>query len=1066
MGGMVAVSGFATANAQTAKTVPYESQIAISSSDFDAGWTIIDNNGDMDGTYNVWGPYSDSNSSNPNLFKCAARYYNSSSRTSFANADDYLVSPAIHLEQGKAYRILYNFRAESTSYPKSMKVLAATTNSAEAFQSTSPLKTYEDYKVANYVQETAVFEPTTSGDYYFAFYTDSSNNGWYIFVSTFGVFEDKFAPAAVTNFTAERDAQRELKVNLSWTLPTKSAFGDDFTEGQTVDKVNIYRDGEARPIATLTGAATSFEDNVDTGLEAGIHTYEVEVEVAGALSSKASATTKYVGPVTPEAVPYTWNITDQDAFEDWTSIVGADAVNQSKWAYYSYGPYARFSNTAGQKEENYLLAPPFKITEPGYYLVTVNAMISNISYNADNTLKVCYGTELNAASMKVICDKINFTSSSKTPYSYVVNIPQAGDYYFGVEAASENPKATTFGVYSIGLEATEKTPAAVTNLKATPGEDNALEVTLTWTCPTESSNGESLENSEYQIQVYKGEDLLATLPGGTSSYKDKSITEPGSYTYSVKTIGNNDVTVGAVTVKSSWVGSHLVALPYVTKFSTTDDTVAIWDIVDANADGKTWGYYSNSYRCAQSDIAGEEEGTCQYNDFFLTPHFEMNPGYYALKFQFLGGTAAKPVSMTVGAVEAGSFLAERPVLLQEETYEATTTSSYYAPEITYLFKVETAGTYQFVFAMTGDKYTYSGSDLYSAPGIANVSVASFPVLPGVATDFTAVPAANESLEVTLTWTNPIDTNVEGVELSSIEKAVIIRDGEEIAEVTTDLVPGQESSFVDSEEYDLTSGPHTYSVEIYNADGKSASNGPIAKVDWVGGGLTAPIEHAWAEFEAYWNFIDADQNQVSSYDGWSIAGSTAMKVDETNTNDSFDDWAVTPNINIEKGNIYSITFETYIGASYKQYAPYTLDVYVLNGGSAIDQAIKIGEITTSNENSTANSPETHTLYIKGSDDVSFTSDEAVALVGDDFPEEYTEVPAQTLNIALHAHTKGGVFVKTFSMNLEVTTVIESFENENNSDADAEYYTLQGIKVKNPGKGIFIKVQGDKVTKVAK
>ena len=47
---------------------------------------------------------------------------------------------------------------------------------------------------------------------------------------------------------------------------------------------------------------------------------------------------------------------------------------------------------------------------------------------------------------------------------------------------------------------------------------------------------------------------------------------------------------------------------------------------------------------------------------------------------------------------------------------------------------------------------------------------------------------------------------------------------------------------------------------------------------------------------------------------------------------------------------------------------------------------------------------------------------------------------------------------------VATGIESIEADEN--APAVYYNLQGIKVANPSEGIFIKVQGNKVTKVVK
>ena len=47
--------------------------------------------------------------------------------------------------------------------------------------------------------------------------------------------------------------------------------------------------------------------------------------------------------------------------------------------------------------------------------------------------------------------------------------------------------------------------------------------------------------------------------------------------------------------------------------------------------------------------------------------------------------------------------------------------------------------------------------------------------------------------------------------------------------------------------------------------------------------------------------------------------------------------------------------------------------------------------------------------------------------------------------------------------EVSTGIESVDAEE-VEAPVEYYNLQGVKVANPEKGLYIKKQGKKVTKV--
>ena len=1016
-GVLTLISGFET---HAAKTVPYSSPIAVTSSEFDDGWTQIDANNDADGQRGFWGPALRSGYSNPNSNGAAARYY---SLTGDAPADDYLVSPAIHLEANTEYMIMYGIATESTSYPKDVYLYAATTATPEAFKANQPLQYLEQYKDNYFKIQSVTYTPTQSGDYYFAIYTNSPNQNYYLFASTFAVYKNEFAPAGVTNLKAERNSDRtQTECTLSWTLPTKSTFGEDFTEAQTVQSVNLYRDGSDRAFKTLQGAQTTYTDTQDDGLEPGIHTYEVEVVVAGAVSPKVSVTSKYIGPVTPASLPYTWLINDADTFDDWTVAKGSQSQNTNSWERYTYGTPcgAKFACQTGKAEDDYLIAPPFAVTEPGYYKVTVSGYPSNAAYS--NKVELRYGTAPSAEAMtSVICDKVGFTKNSRDDYSYVVRIDNPGTYYFAAVATNPTPDyGITIYVYSIGVEATEKTPAPVTGLTATPGVDDALEVILNWTCPTQSSNGEALTTSEYTTQIYKGETLLATLDGGVSTYTDKAIEQPGVYTYTVKTLATGGANVGGVTITSKWVGPHLVALPYATSFKPDDTTVAIWDIVDANDDSKTWHYYSNSYRCTQSDTPGEADGTRLYNDYFLSPHFELTPGYYKVTFKPLGGNATKPMTHNVGFVVAGSFIAERPELQQPKQYTSTTVSTYSAQTETYLFKIEEAGRYQVVFAAIGEQpVVTSTSDSYSFYGFTEFTADAYPVLPTVATDLTITAAQDEVLEATLSWMNPTTTNVEGVDLDAITKAVIIRDGQNIAEVTTDLTPGQTSTFVDNKEKGLTAGPHTYAVEIYNASGKSNEAAPTVKLDWVGGGLDITEEgvvHTYAEFDEYYTFIDVHNNQKSSYDGWSIAGTTAMKVDETNSEGKYDDWAVSPRFNIKKDGEYELKFETYIGASYRDYAPYTFEVYV-GAGEDTQNYTKIGEVTSSNKDATASNPETTTIYIKGVD----VEEALLNALAEGDEVNRVDCPAGSLAFAFRATQKGGVFVKTF-------TVTKTYEPE--------------------------------------
>ena len=1054
LGGALVALGSVSAKADDVKSVPYSSPIYLDYNTLADGWENIDGNEDG----KAWDGHSQTLSQFNLGTSYAARYYNTS--TAVAMGEDWMVSPPIHLEAGQEYKVLYIWRVESSSRPRSMEIHATTSKQLSKLKASEPVKSYVDYNNNVFTRDGFTFTPEETGDYYFSFTAAVPAENYWMWVANLEVYKNEFTPSPVTNFTAVRDPQRTISATLNWTLPTTSTFGDPFTEEQTVEAVNIYRDGSQEPVAVLSGDddLTQFVDTEANGLTVGEHSYDVEVVVAGVKSGKVNAKTKYVGPVQPAAVPYVWDITSADEFEDWTVIKGAESVSTSNWNYYSSN--ARFYEQKELKEYDFLASPPFAIDKPGYYEVTIKAGPSTTNY--DCTLMLVYGKERTEEGLgNVICEKIPFRTANNVDYSYVVRIDDPDTYYFAAVAATESPEYSygpTIYVCSIGVKETEKTPAAVTKLKATPDVDEALEVTLSWTCPDKSSNGEDLQPEEYSIEVYKGETLVTTLPGGTTSYVDSNIENPGVYTYSVKTVAPQGASVGEVTVTSPWVGDHTVSLPYATSFSSSDQTVNVWDAVDANEDGKTWHMYSSSMRCSQGVNPGKEEGTREYEDYLLSPYFDMTPGYYEFKFKVVGGSTTNSYTHHVGIVKAKNFDASNVELLFPETFVSTTTSTYSAPEVAYRVKIEEAGKYQIVFAAIEDLKELTGysDDDYYYYGMSNFSVQSLPVLPGIVSDLAVTPAENEVCEALVSWTNPTETNIEGesIEDYPLVKAVIIRDGEEIGEVTENLVPGQISTFTDNEESGLTPGKHVYSVEVYNEAGKSAEAAPSIESEWIGGALEAPVYFEGNDF-GDWSFVDVHGNQTSTYDGWSV-NSTSMRVDETNAGNLYDDWAISPLINFKKHNIYTLTFKYYLGRIYAENTGYTIDLYI-GSGSDVSGYTKFGELVFQDEDGTSSYPETYEIKIKA-----MKSDSPAQIDAEEDPYDVL-VPVGSQSIALRAHTKGGGYVKSLNISEGVVVGVDNIETE--ISGEARYYNLQGIQVAKPVSGnIYIKVEGNKSTKV--
>ena len=113
----------------------------------------------------------------------------------------------------------------------------------------------------------------------------------------------------------------------------------------------------------------------------------------------------------------------------------------------------------------------------------------------------------------------------------------------------------------------------------------------------------------------------------------------------------------------------------------------------------------------------------------------------------------------------------------------------------------------------------------------------------------------------------------------------------------------------------------------------------------------------------------------------------------------------------------------------------------------------------------------TAYVDGFQIVDITNNKVVATHDAQFttqatpsgtpnPNCITAEVADTYTVKLYQYVPGQLAAQyTFSL---VTSGIEDVIIE--EDAPIEYYNLQGVKVCNPSKGIFIKKQGNKVSKV--
>ena len=192
-------------NAQTKSTV------TLVSNDFsDASWwTIISDN--LGTTWEVTGGQG---------------VYSYS--TSYA-ADDWLVTPIIHLEAGITYTFSIDARERSTTYPEKLEVKFASANTADALSSGTEVIPETTLSSTTFTTLSESFTVSQTGDYYFGIHAISAINMYDLYVDNLKIEYNNTNPLIIAS-----PSSVSMKATPGGTVTkTIAVTGDNLTEGIT-----------------------------------------------------------------------------------------------------------------------------------------------------------------------------------------------------------------------------------------------------------------------------------------------------------------------------------------------------------------------------------------------------------------------------------------------------------------------------------------------------------------------------------------------------------------------------------------------------------------------------------------------------------------------------------------------------------------------------------------------------------------------------------------------------------------------------------------------------------------
>ena len=458
-----------------------------------------------------------------------ARYHYDSDNA----ADDWLISPAFVLKAGTNYHFAID--TYNQNYDERLEVKIGQAPTAEAM-TTEVIAPTDIVWTEAQTLENSELSVSADGIYYIGIHAISDPDMNALHVDNF-LLEDIIpeAPAAPT-LTVAPDAEK-LEATVSVTAPTTNIAGGQLDENLT--KIEVLRDGLL--VHTFTdvapGSTLSFTDS--EGLTVGYHTWQAIAYNAFGTGGKSEKVTAYTIMVLE--VPYTADFTDEETFNQFTAIDGNDDYFCWVW---DPNDHAYYSAQAENSADDYLVSLPVKMEGGKAYDITV--MASTGSARLPERFEVLAGKEPTADALTyTIIEPLEVNNLATEPFEGTFTPEEDGNYYIAIHCISV-PDMFELRIHelSIAFGAAPTAPAAPT-LVVTPGPLGALTAEVSVTAPTTTADGQPLTGALTAVEVYRGDDLVATeanvAPGATFSLTDEV---PASGTYTYRAIPYNDSGIG------------------------------------------------------------------------------------------------------------------------------------------------------------------------------------------------------------------------------------------------------------------------------------------------------------------------------------------------------------------------------------------------------------------------------------------------------------------------------------------------------------------------------------------
>lgn len=506
--------------------------------------------------------------------------YNSSKRT---GKNDWLISPAINMEGGKAYIIEFSV-GTGTDFGEILRVGFSDEPTVEGMNKNILLDTTY-FQSCIFTRARVVATPKTDGKYYFGIHACIPTCEYYLDIDNVDIYEalDPMTPDNVTDLlpVVKKDG---TGVDLTFKAPSTSIVG---TPLNSITKIEVLRDGTLIHVITspTPGATLTYTDPLAHAV--GRYKYEVKAYSA----QEAGPTAEYTLRI--EEGPFTETFTEYASLSCFTRF---DMNNDhTQWDFYPYSSsnsLMRIYNNPENANDDWFISYPIWL-KGGYYY-DLSFMLGGTN-NASQEITAAYGFAPTPEGMTTeFLPKTTFKAATLNQYTVngALMVKEDGFYYFGFHATSPSCETSmtwmTLDNFKIGEGLSFAAPGKAQELKITPDIDGANEGIVSVKAPILSINGDTITDLT-KIDLYRDNKLIHTFtevaPDGQYIFKDVDM-KTGERKY--KVVCFNSAGEGLPLEVSQYMGINRPGVPenaIAVETNKPGEVMVSWDAPKADASG-------------------------------------------------------------------------------------------------------------------------------------------------------------------------------------------------------------------------------------------------------------------------------------------------------------------------------------------------------------------------------------------------------------------------------------------------------------------------------------------------